>query len=139
MRTDDLPPLPSGKPRPASLAWITDELLTYTQDVWSKEYGRPVTEDEAIEMLVNVKRLGEVILKVANRQENSNVDWETVKRDIEDRHEKMAAREPWEKVCNIKERVRLKKMYGAETRRRRGDGDKKTARDSTPAADQASS
>ena len=138
MRNDDLPPLPSGKPRPASLAWITDELLTYTQDVWSKEYGRPVTEDEAIEMLVNVKRLGEVMLKVANRQEHSNVDWETARRNIDEQHEKMAAREPWEKVCNIKERVRLKKMYGPEPRRRRGPERNAAAHDGLPDADQAS-
>lgn len=54
--------------RPLSLAWITDDLLRYTQEVWSKAYGREVNEDEAIEMLVNVKRLAEVMLKVAERK-----------------------------------------------------------------------
>ena len=54
--------------RPLSLAWITDDLLRYTREVWSKAYGREVSEEEAIEMLVNVKRLAEVMLKVAERK-----------------------------------------------------------------------
>ena len=54
--------------RPLSLAWITDDLLRYTREVWSKAYGREVADDEAIEMLVNVKRLAEVMLKVAERK-----------------------------------------------------------------------
>ena len=51
--------------RPLSLAWVTDDLLRYTQEVWSKAYGRPVSEDEAVEMLLNLKRLAEVVLKAA--------------------------------------------------------------------------
>ena len=47
--------------RPMSLAWITEDLLQYTQEVWSKAYGVPVTEDEAIEILRNVKRLAEIL------------------------------------------------------------------------------
>lgn len=54
--------------RPMSLAWITNDLLRYTQEVWSRAYGRPVSEHEAIEMLVNVKRLAEVMLRVAERK-----------------------------------------------------------------------
>ena len=54
--------------RPMSLAWITDDLLRYTREVWSRAYGREVSEEEAIEMLVNVKRLAEVMLKVAERK-----------------------------------------------------------------------
>lgn len=49
--------------QPLSVAWITDELLTYTKEVWSRHLGRPVPEDEAVEMLLNVKRLAEVVLK----------------------------------------------------------------------------
>jgi len=49
--------------RPLSLAWITDDLLAHTQEVWSRAYGRPVTEDEAVEMLLNVKRLGETLMR----------------------------------------------------------------------------
>ena len=50
--------------RPASLEWISDELLAETVDVWSRELGRDVSEDEAIEMLLNVKRLSETLLAV---------------------------------------------------------------------------
>lgn len=48
-------------PRPA---WITDALLKETIDVWTDAYGRPIGEAEAVEILDNVKRLGEVLLSV---------------------------------------------------------------------------
>ena len=41
-----------------------DELLAETVDVWSRELGRSVSEEEAIEMLLNVKRLSETLLAV---------------------------------------------------------------------------
>ena len=49
--------------RPLSLAWISDELLARTQQVWSRAYGRPVSEEEAVEILRNVKQLAEVLLE----------------------------------------------------------------------------
>jgi len=49
--------------RPLLTAWISDDLLAETVEVWSEAYRRPVSEDEAVEILLNVKRLGEVILK----------------------------------------------------------------------------
>lgn len=49
--------------RPLSMQWITDELLARTIDVWSANYGRPISEDEAVEILMNVKRLAEVLLE----------------------------------------------------------------------------
>lgn len=49
-------------PRPLSLAWISEELLAKTIDVWSANYGRPISEDEAVEILMNVKRLAEVLV-----------------------------------------------------------------------------
>ena len=55
--------------RPLSMAWISDELLAETVDLWSESYGRPVSDDEAVEILMNVKRLGEVLLNL-RRQEN---------------------------------------------------------------------
>jgi len=63
---DPLPGAASG--RPLSLAWMTDDLLRYTREVWSRAYGRPVSEDEAIEMLLNVKRFAEVMLKAAGQK-----------------------------------------------------------------------
>ncbi len=49
--------------RPLATAWITAEMLAETIDVWSEAWGRPVSEDEAVEILVNVRRLGEVLLR----------------------------------------------------------------------------
>jgi len=57
--------------RPLSLAWITDDLVAYTREVWAGHLGRPVPEEEAIEMLVNVKRLAEAMLMAAEKEETS--------------------------------------------------------------------
>jgi hypothetical protein len=42
--------------------WITQELFDETRRVWSKAYGRVITDDEVIEILVNVHRLAEALL-----------------------------------------------------------------------------
>jgi hypothetical protein len=57
--------------RPLSMAWITDELLAETIDLWSESYGRPISEDEAVEILMNVKRLGEVLLRARKEMDAS--------------------------------------------------------------------
>ena len=49
--------------RPPRPAWITDELLAETIDVWTQAYGRTVGGDEAVEILVNVGRLAEALLE----------------------------------------------------------------------------
>ena len=54
---------PAQAVRPLSLAWITDDLLDHTRKVWSSEYGRVISEDEALEILMNVKRLAEVLTR----------------------------------------------------------------------------
>jgi len=48
--------------RPLSMAWISDELLAETIEVWSEAYGRQIGEEEAVEILMNVKRLGEIMV-----------------------------------------------------------------------------
>lgn len=48
--------------RPLSLAWISDELIVETRRIWSKHLRRVVGEDEAIEMLVNVRAAALAIL-----------------------------------------------------------------------------
>ena len=63
---DQLPEAAPG--RPLSLAWITDELLAHTREVWSKAYGRPISEDEATDMLVNVKRMAETLLNITRAE-----------------------------------------------------------------------
>jgi len=56
--------------RPLSMAWISDELLAETQDVWTEISGQPVSEEEAIEILMNVKHYAEVLLRVGREVSN---------------------------------------------------------------------
>lgn len=49
--------------RPTSVAWVSDRLLARTIDVWSRAYGRPVTPQEAMEILMNVKRFAELLIR----------------------------------------------------------------------------
>jgi len=52
---------PGAASWPLSARWITDDLVRETQRVWSKAYGRPITAEEAVEILMNVRRLFEVL------------------------------------------------------------------------------
>ena len=49
--------------RPLSLAWVSDELIAETRRIWSARYEREVSEDEAVEILRNVKRFAEMLLE----------------------------------------------------------------------------
>ena len=60
-----------GFPRSPSTAWISDELLIDTIEVWSGAYGRPVSEPEAVEILMNVKRLAEVLFEAKQEMNES--------------------------------------------------------------------
>ena len=51
-------------PRPA---WISDALLTSTIELWSRAYGHPLGENDAIEILENVGRLAEALLDAKRR------------------------------------------------------------------------
>ncbi len=62
---DEVPKEPQC--RPLSMAWITDELVDETRRVWSPEYGRVLSADEAVEILMNVKRFAELLMKL-NRE-----------------------------------------------------------------------
>lgn len=48
---------------PMTTAWVSDDLLAHTIDVWSRAYGRPVTTQEAMEILMNVKRFAELLIR----------------------------------------------------------------------------
>jgi len=50
------------------LAWIDEELIAETRRVWSKHLRRVVTEDEAVEMLVNVRAAAVAILAAAGEE-----------------------------------------------------------------------
>ena len=49
--------------RPMTTAWISEGLLARTIDVWSRAYDRPVTTQEAMEILMNVKRFGKLLIR----------------------------------------------------------------------------
>ena len=51
--------------RPLAEAWISDALLAEAVAVWSRVYRRRITREEAVAMLMNVKRLGAVLHRAA--------------------------------------------------------------------------
>lgn len=55
--------------RPPGAAWISDVLIEETQRVWSRAYGRPISVDEAIEIISNIKRLAEVLFQDRRSQQ----------------------------------------------------------------------
>ncbi len=63
---DELSVSPSGDRCGDALyrSWMTDELVDETRRIWSPIYGRDVSKEEAMEMLTNVKRFAETLLKV---------------------------------------------------------------------------
>ena len=52
-----------------SMDWITDDLLRATLAAWSVRYKKPLTSDDAVEILMNVKRFSEALL--ANRKDQT--------------------------------------------------------------------
>lgn len=52
---------------PLSAQWISEELLLETRKLWSKAYKRVISIDEAIEILMNVKQVAEVLVKMQKR------------------------------------------------------------------------
>jgi hypothetical protein len=63
---------PQGEPaagsRPLDIAWITDELIEEHRRVWSSMYGRDISESEAIEINLNIKRFAEAILYAVSQE-----------------------------------------------------------------------
>ena len=49
--------------QPIKAAWISDQLLADTIDVWSRAYDRPVAAEEALEILANVRRFCELLIQ----------------------------------------------------------------------------
>lgn len=45
------------------MQWLSDERIAEARRVWSKAYGRVIDEAEAIEILMNVRRLAETLLR----------------------------------------------------------------------------
>ena len=62
---DKLSDKDDGEIEPTSIgnAWITKELLAETIRVWSKAYGREVSSEESMEILLNVKRVATLLVE----------------------------------------------------------------------------
>ena len=54
--------------RPPGSGWITDELIRKTRETWSPRYGYELSEAECVEILMNVKRLGTLLLRIGRKQ-----------------------------------------------------------------------
>jgi hypothetical protein len=54
--------------RPLSTQWLSDERIAEARRVWSIAYGRVISDDEAIEILINVRRLAEVLWNAEEEQ-----------------------------------------------------------------------
>ena len=61
--TEHVQPSTRAGGRPLSMAWMSDDLLAKTRRVWSRAYGRPVSEEEAVEILMNVKHMAEALTR----------------------------------------------------------------------------
>ena len=48
-------------------AWITDEAVEDTIQVWGPSYGGKLTENEAVEILMNVKSLVDVLIQAERK------------------------------------------------------------------------
>ena len=57
----------TGNLVPPEQGWVTGELVEDTRRVWSKRYGRLITPEEAVEILVNVKKVAEAFMKAMRR------------------------------------------------------------------------
>ncbi len=51
-----------------STAGLSAERIGETRRVWSKAYGRVISDDEAVEILANVRRLAEILLKAEDER-----------------------------------------------------------------------
>lgn len=49
--------------QPITPAWVSEQLLADTIDVWSRAYDRPVATEEALEILANVRRFCELLIQ----------------------------------------------------------------------------
>ncbi|MEX2170020.1 MAG: hypothetical protein WD851_11980 [Pirellulales bacterium] len=57
--------------RPLSTQWLSDERIDEARRVWSKAYGRVISEEEAIEILTNVRRLAELLVRAEEDKKKS--------------------------------------------------------------------
>jgi len=56
--------------RPLSLQWLSDERIAEARRVWSKAYGRVISQYEAVEILSNGCRIAEVLLRAEEEKQS---------------------------------------------------------------------
>jgi hypothetical protein len=49
-------------------AWITQALVEDTRRHWSPRYGYELSDAEAVEILMNVKRLAQVLMRIGGQK-----------------------------------------------------------------------
>lgn len=64
--------------------WISDELVEDTIRVWSKQYGRPISVTEAVEICANVRRLAECLCEIT-RDNEAKSETESPKKPVPER------------------------------------------------------
>ncbi len=62
-QSDAAPSKHDSDERPLSLEWLSEERIEESIRVWSKAYGRPISRDEATEILINVRQFAEIVLR----------------------------------------------------------------------------
>lgn len=43
--------------------WITDDMIEDTRRHWSPRYGYELSDDDAVEILMNIKRFGQLLIR----------------------------------------------------------------------------
>lgn len=61
--------VPSGAP-----SWITPELIAHTLRVWQPYYQKPLTPEEALEMILGVSRLSDVLASDQEQRASQSPD-----------------------------------------------------------------
>jgi len=69
---DELAESVSDAPVAMESAWITDDLIARTRNVWSSHLQRRVSRSEAVEMLINVQNLAMAFHMASTESESSD-------------------------------------------------------------------
>lgn len=54
--------------RPANYKWISYDLLTQPKQFWSEFYPEELSDEDAIKILMNITRIGELLMPHANER-----------------------------------------------------------------------
>jgi hypothetical protein len=54
--------------RPPGGGWITDAMVEITRRHWSPRYGYELSDAECVEILMNVKRVAQVLMRIGSKR-----------------------------------------------------------------------